>query len=163
MSRWWCDRKAYKLTSLRRLHRIRNPSSHLIHVTYLGVNRCDDEVMARPTPVPSFLATKGIAESLLSSVMVIIVAFAEETVFRGYLSLRFKAVTESPSAPILLSAVIFSLGHGYEGSAGVITVGVMELLFDLVYVWRQSLVAPMVMHFSQDFTSIILLPLLGMK
>jgi len=95
--------------------------------------------------------------------MVIIVAFAEETVFRGYLILRFKAVTESPSAAILVSAVIFSLGHGYEGSAGVITVGVMELLFDLVYVWRQSLVAPMVVHFLQDFVSIVLLPLLGMK
>jgi len=119
--------------------------------------------MARPPPLPSFLATKGIAESLLASVMVIIVAFAEETVFRGYLSLRFKAVTESPNAAILLSAVIFSLGHGYEGSAGVITVGVMGLLFDLVYVWRQSLVAPMVVHFLQDFVSIVLLPIVGMK
>ena len=95
--------------------------------------------------------------------MVIIVAFAEETVFRGYLSLRFKAVTESPSAAILLSAVIFSLGHGYEGSAGVITVSLMGLIFALVYVWRQSLVAPMVMHFLQDFIGIVLLPIVGMK
>jgi len=119
--------------------------------------------MAPPTPLPSFLATKGIAESLLASVMVIIVAFAEETVFRGYLILRFKAITGNSTAAILLSVVIFSLGHGYEGSAGVITVGVMGLIFALVYVWRQSLVAPMVMHFLQDFVGIVLLPTLGMK
>ena len=117
--------------------------------------------MAPPTPLPSFLATKGIAELIVAPIVVI--AFAEETIFRGYLILRFKAVTESPTAAILLSAVIFSLGHGYEGSAGVITVGVMGLLFDLFYVWRQSLVAPMVVHFLQDFASIVLLPILGMK
>jgi membrane protease YdiL (CAAX protease family) len=42
-------------------------------------------------------------------------------------------------------------------------VGVMGLLFALVYVWRQSLVAPMAMHFLQDFISIVLLPVVGIK
>jgi membrane protease YdiL (CAAX protease family) len=115
------------------------------------------------TPLPSFLAGKGAAEWLLASFMVVVVAFGEETIFRGYLILRFKAVTGSSAAAILLSAVVFSLGHGYEGSAGVVTVGVMGLLFALVYVWRRSLVAPMVMHFLQDFITIVLLPILGMK
>jgi len=45
----------------------------------------------------------------------------------------------------------------------VVTVGVMGLVFALVYLWRQSLVAPMVMHFLQDFIGIVLLPALGMK
>jgi membrane protease YdiL (CAAX protease family) len=63
----------------------------------------------------------------------------------------------------LLSAGIFSLGHGYEGSAGVVTVGVMGAVFALVYLWRRSLVAPMMMHFLQDFIGIVLVPLLGMK
>lgn len=65
-----------------------------------------------------------------------------------------------PAISIVLSAVIFSLGHGYEGTAGVIKVGMMGLISALVYVWRGSLVAPMVMHFLQDFLSIVLLPLL---
>ena len=64
-----------------------------------------------------------LAEFLLATVLVIVVALAEETVFRGYLILRFKNVAANTSAAVLLSAVIFSLGHGYEGSAGVITVG----------------------------------------
>jgi membrane protease YdiL (CAAX protease family) len=81
--------------------------------------------------------------------------------FRGYLILRFKGITASPVAAVLLSAVIFSLGHGYEGTAGVITVGAMGVA--LVYMWRKSLVAPIVMHFLQDFIGIVLLSLLGTK
>jgi membrane protease YdiL (CAAX protease family) len=118
---------------------------------------------APSTPLPSFLAAKGVAESLLASLLVIVVAVAEETIFRGYLILRLKAVTASPAVAVVLSAAIFSLGHGYEGSAGVVTVGVMGLVFALVYLWRKSLVAPMVMHFLQDFIGIILLPLFGLK
>jgi membrane protease YdiL (CAAX protease family) len=49
------------------------------------------------------------------------VAVAEETIFRGYLILRFRAVTGRTSAAVLLSSIVFSLGHGYEGMAGVIS------------------------------------------
>jgi membrane protease YdiL (CAAX protease family) len=115
------------------------------------------------TPLPSTIAAKGIPEFLLASGLVVVVALAEEIIFRGYLILRFRAVTGSLPAALLLSAAIFSLGHGYEGSAGVITVGMMGLVFGLIYVWRKSLVTPMVMHFLQDFMGIVLMPLLGLK
>lgn len=115
------------------------------------------------TPTPSFLAAKGVTEILLSFMLVVVVAVAEETIFRGYLMLRFQAVTASTSVAVLLSAVIFSLGHGYEGTAGVVTVGAMGVVFAIIYAWRKSLVAPIVMHFLQDFIGIVLLPLLGMR
>ena len=115
------------------------------------------------TPLPSYMAAKDAAQYLLGCVLVLVVALAEETVFRGYLILRFKALTASPATAVLLSAAIFSLGHGYEGSAGVATVGFMGLVFALVYLWRQSLVAPMVMHFLQDFIGIVLAPLFGIS
>jgi membrane protease YdiL (CAAX protease family) len=113
------------------------------------------------TPLPSFLAASGMAEFLLAFILVVIIALAEETIFRGYLMLRFRNFTASSVMAVLLSAAIFSLGHGYEGSAGVATVGVMGVIFALVYLWRQSLVAPIVMHFLQDFIGIVLLPFLG--
>jgi len=115
---------------------------------------------APSTPLPSFLTARGMVEFLLALVLVVIVALAEETIFRGYLILRLKAITSNPIGAALLSAVIFSLGHGYEGSAGLVTVGVIGLVFAFVYMWRQSLVVPMVMHFLQDFFGIVLLPLL---
>jgi membrane protease YdiL (CAAX protease family) len=112
------------------------------------------------TPLP-FMAAKGMGELWLAIGLVAVVAMAEETIFRGYLILRLKAITASPAAAALLSAAIFSLGHGYEGSAGVVTVGVMGLVFALIYMWRKSLVAPIVMHFLQDFIGIVLLPWVG--
>jgi membrane protease YdiL (CAAX protease family) len=115
------------------------------------------------TPLPSFLAARGLTEFLMAFVLVAVVAVAEETIFRGYLILRLKTVTQSQVAAVLLSAALFSVGHGYEGSAGVVTVGVMGLILGLVYLWRLSLVAPVVMHFLQDFLGIVLLPLLGSK
>lgn len=115
------------------------------------------------TPLPSLEATGGIGESVLGFFLVAIVALTEETIFRGYLILRFKAIRSSAVFAVIFSSVIFSLGHGYEGSAGVITVGFMGMVFAIIYLWRRSLMAPMVMHFLQDFIGIVLLPLLQMK
>lgn len=115
------------------------------------------------TPLPSFLAARDVGQFVLASILVVVVAITEETIFRGYLILRFSSVTRSPAAAVLLSAAVFSLGHGYEGTAGVITVAFMGIIFALVYLWRQSLVAPMVMHFLQDFIGIVLVPLFGIK
>lgn len=106
--------------------------------------------------LPSFLSASGVGGAILASVLVIVVAIVEETVFRGYLILRLQTVTGRTSAAVLLSSVIFALGHGYEGTAGMIGVFVLGLIFALVYLWRQSLIAPMVMHFLTDFTSIVL-------
>jgi membrane protease YdiL (CAAX protease family) len=110
---------------------------------------------------PSFLQFQGLSGALLAFVLVVVVAIAEETVFRGYLVTRLREVTSSPCAAVLLSAVIFSVGHGYEGPAGVITTGVVGVIYALIYLSRGSLVTPVVLHFLQDFTAILLLPLLG--
>jgi len=112
------------------------------------------------TPLPSFLAAKGYWEFVLAFVLVVIVAISEETIFRGYLILRFVGMTRSLAIAILLSAVVFALGHGYEGTAGLATIFLVGVSFALVYVWRKSLVAPIVMHFLLDFISIVLAPLL---
>ena len=94
-------------------------------------------------------------------VLVTTVALTEESIFRGYLILRLKNIFGSTFWSVLLSAFIFSLGHGYEGVAGVVTVSTLGLVFGFVYVWRKSLVAPITMHFLQDFVSIIILPFLA--
>jgi membrane protease YdiL (CAAX protease family) len=113
------------------------------------------------TPLPALTPVRDTTELALAVALVVIVAVAEETIFRGYLILRLQAITASPAAAVVLSAAVFSLGHGYEGSAGVVTVGVMGVVFALIYLWRRSVIAPVVMHFLQDFIGIVMLPLLG--
>jgi membrane protease YdiL (CAAX protease family) len=116
---------------------------------------------APSTPLPATTATGGIGQIILGVILVVIVAISEETIFRGYLMLRFGAITRSAAWAVIISSFVFSLGHGYEGSSGVITVGVLGAIFAIIYLWRRSLTAPMVMHFLQDFIGIILLPQLG--
>jgi uncharacterized protein len=118
---------------------------------------------APATAIPKFLRARGPAEFALAFALVVVVAVTEEVIFRGYLILRLRAVTKSTAAAIVLSSVIFSIGHGYEGTAGVITVGFMGLVFALVYIWRKSLVAPIVMHFLQDCLTIVVIPMLRYK
>jgi uncharacterized protein len=113
-----------------------------------------------PPPQPFAIPRNQPLEVLLALLLVAVVAFSEETVFRGYLILRFRAVLGSVAGSLLLSAFVFSLGHGYEGPAGVVTVGFMGLVFALLYWWRRSMVAPMTVHFLQDLLAIIVLPLL---
>jgi|WetSurMetagenome_2_1015567.scaffolds.fasta_scaffold232949_2 uncharacterized protein len=115
------------------------------------------------TPTPSFLDARGVGQLVLGSLLVAVVALTEETIFRGYLILRLRAVRRSSVLAVVLSAAIFSLGHGYEGTAGVMTVGVMGAIFAIIYLWRKSLVAPIVMHFLQDFVGIVLVPILFSK
>jgi membrane protease YdiL (CAAX protease family) len=135
---------------------------------FFGANFLDSALQAAglsapSAPTPSSLSASGTAEFVLAGILVVVVAIAEETIFRGYLILRFRSVTTNAAAAVVLSALVFSLGHGYEGTAGVVTVGFMGLIFALVFLWRKSLVAPMVMHFLQDFLGIVLLPLLGLN
>ncbi len=112
---------------------------------------------------PSALQARGAAQAVLAFILVTVVAVAEETIFRGYLLLRFREAALSPVAAVVLAAAIFSLGHGYEGLAGVVAVAYLGVAFGVVYLWRGSLVAPMVMHFLQDFLGVIIAPLLGLK
>jgi membrane protease YdiL (CAAX protease family) len=115
------------------------------------------------TPVPSYMLPGDIPKLVLAVFLVTVVGVAEETIFRGYLIMRFQDLNTGAPTAIVLSAFIFSIGHGYEGTAGVITVGVMGLAFALVYLWRRSLVAPMIMHCFVDFVSIVVAPVLGLK
>jgi membrane protease YdiL (CAAX protease family) len=114
--------------------------------------------LSLPAGPPAFLLPRGDGELALATFLVIIVAVAEETIFRGYLLLRFTRITGSTVYAVLLSSFIFSLGHGYEGSAGLIAVGFLGALYALVYLWRGSIVAPATMHFLQNFIGLVLAP-----
>ena len=115
------------------------------------------------TPLPSYMTPGNMPKILLAVFLVTVVAVSEETIFRGYLIMRFQDLSVGAPTAIVISAFVFSIGHGYEGTAGVITVGIMGLAFALVYLWRRSLVAPMIMHCLVDFVSIVVVPVLGMK
>jgi uncharacterized protein len=112
--------------------------------------------LSAPTTLPAFLVIRGKDNLALAVVLVTVVAIVEETIFRGYLILRLKTVTRRSWPAIVLSAAVFSIGHGYEGLAGVVSVFFLGVVLALVYLWRRSLIAPMIIHFLIDFSSVVL-------
>lgn len=115
---------------------------------------------ASRAPRPEFLTPGNLPQYLLAMLLLAVVAVAEEIIFRGYLILRFVELGASPVGAATLSAILFSLGHGYEGSVGVITVAVAGFGLGMLYLWRQSLVSLIVLHFLLNFVGVILAPLL---
>jgi membrane protease YdiL (CAAX protease family) len=124
--------------------------------------RATVEALGVPTAesVPAYLIPKGGGQIALALIFLVVVAVAEETLFRGYLIHRLRQITGSLTAAVVLSSLFFALGHGYQGAAGLVTVGLLGLVLAGIYLWRGSLVAPMVVHFLQNATGILLLPLL---
>jgi membrane protease YdiL (CAAX protease family) len=112
--------------------------------------------LTAPTKLPGFLHVTGAAGIVLGLVLVSVVAVAEETIFRGYLILRFRAAVGGTGTAVALSTILFACGHGYEGLAGMAAVFSIGLMLAGVYLWRGSLVAPVVMHFLQDFSGLVL-------
>jgi membrane protease YdiL (CAAX protease family) len=118
-------------------------------------------LLGRRAPAAPFTLPAGGAEFAMGVVLVAVIAVAEETIFRGYLLLRLRSLTGSVPVAVVLSSVIFGLGHGYQGVGGTVAVGAIGVLLAVIYLWRGSIVAPVVLHFVQDFTGIVLAPLLG--
>lgn len=113
-----------------------------------------------PRAIRSVLSIHTLWQVPLALVLVTVVAVTEETIFRGYLLLRFTAMTRSSCIAVLASTLVFAAGHSYEGAAGLVAVSLLGLIFSIVYLRTGSLVAPMVLHFLQDFMGIVLVPLL---
>lgn len=105
---------------------------------------------------PFIFEQEGFYQLVLAFILVTVVAITEETIFRGYLINRFKVFTQNNGAAIFFSTAIFALGHSYQGTFGIIVTGYLGLIFALIYIWRKSLVAPMIMHFMQNFLGIII-------
>ena len=96
----------------------------------------------------------------LAVLLVAVVAIVEETIFRGYLLLRFRAVTGNLWIAVLLSTVIFTAGHSYEGGAGMAAVTVLGLIFVALYLSTRSLIASIVVHFLFDLVGVVVVPML---
>lgn len=105
-----------------------------------------------------YLVPSSSVEIAFAFVLVIVVAISEETLFRGYLLPRLRTITRSTPVAVGLASLVFASGHVYEGASGILLVLVMAIVFSYVYLWRGSIVAPIVMHFIQDFVGLVLAP-----
>lgn len=99
------------------------------------------------------LLPRGIVEMVVWTILCATAGFCEELIFRGYLQRQFLAITGKIPAAIILQAVVFGMGHMYEGWKGVITIMVYGALFGILAVIRKSLRPGMIQHTGQDLVS----------
>ena len=83
----------------------------------------------------------------------------EEIVFRGFLVFLLQAVFPDISIVVIMLAtfVTFGLGHIYQGLQGVISTGILAVLFMSLFLVTGSLIFPMILHFILDLSQTFVL------
>lgn len=80
----------------------------------------------------------------------VIAGLVEEIIFRGYLQQQIGILAGNIYVGLVVSALIFGAGHGYEGVRNMIRIFVFGALFGLLALWRKSLRPGMMAHAFQD-------------
>lgn len=102
------------------------------------------------------LLPRGILESLAWMPVALSAGFCEEVAFRGYLQKQFQAITSNVGLAVLFQAVIFGIGHLYEGAGSAARITLFGVLFGLLAVWRKSLRPGMIAHAWSDIFGVII-------
>jgi membrane protease YdiL (CAAX protease family) len=84
----------------------------------------------------------------------VIVAGFEELAFRGFLIPRLKVLLGNWKAAVLVSAVLFGLGHFYEGTLAVVQTAVLGAYFGFVFIFLRRFRLPSVMLAHAAFNTV---------
>jgi len=81
----------------------------------------------------------------------------EEILFRGYLQRQIGAITGNIYVGLIVSAILFGLGHGYQGARRMVLIAVLGAMFGLLALMRKSLRPGMMAHAFFDSVEGVLL------
>ena len=77
----------------------------------------------------------------------------EEILYRGWLPWALAAWTGSALAGFVLAAIVFGLGHAYQGRNGVALTGLLGLFLGAVVAWTGSLWPAQLLHIAVDLVN----------
>jgi membrane protease YdiL (CAAX protease family) len=95
----------------------------------------------------------GAVEIVLWVLVSLSAGICEEFVFRGYLMRQFAAWFGSWPLGLIVSAVVFGIGHAYEGLGPVLTIIVHGISFGLLALVTRRLVPGMAAHALEDIVA----------
>lgn len=99
------------------------------------------------------LMPQNTVEMILWVAVSITAGFCEEIIFRGYLLRQFAAISGSMTLGVAAQALLFGLGHGYQGPERMFVIAVWGAMFGALALWRKSLRPGMMAHTFHDTLS----------
>ena len=122
----------------------------LLDLLKQGLEALGQSPLAEGRRTSALLGPHGGLEVVLWVLLSMSAGFCEEFVFRGYLQRQFTALTHRPAMGIALSAVIFGIGHAYQGWRSVVVIMIYGAMFGLLAHFSRSLRPGMIAHAWQD-------------
>jgi membrane protease YdiL (CAAX protease family) len=95
-------------------------------------------------PLEDLLSTR--TDAFIFAVVVMVAGGVREEVQRGFILHRFGQYLGGMPVGLAVHSVLFGLGHLEQGYDAAIATAVLGLLWGLLFIARQSIVAPMVSH-----------------
>ena len=96
------------------------------------------------------LLPRGAMEITLWCLLSVSAGFCEELVFRGYFQKQFQALTGSIVLAVLAQAIVFGIGHAYQGTKQVVVITGLGVLYGILAAWRKNLRPGMIAHAWSD-------------
>lgn len=109
-----------------------------------------DSGFARASSIPTWLLV----------VTILIVATAEEILYRGYAVERLAGITGNYWIAGAVSVLVFRVAHvPYWGLGAALTTVVSGAILTAFFVWRQDLTANIIAHVVTDLMGLVIMPM----
>ena len=96
------------------------------------------------------------ADAVLFGVVAVVFGVLREEVQRAFILRRFEQYLGGSVTGIIISSVVFGLGHVLQGWDAVVMTGLLGAFWGIVYLTRRSIVAPIVCHALFNLTEILI-------
>ena len=120
------------------------------------IRRADREELERAVERARKFVPVGSAEVAAFALVALTAGICEEILYRGWLVRFLGAFFGSIWIGVVAAAVLFGLGHAYQGWKGTLATGVLGLLFGAVFVGVKSLVPGQALHAAIDIVNGVL-------
>jgi uncharacterized protein len=105
----------------------------------------------------SMLAPQSWGALMVFLLLTAVAGFVEELIFRGYLQGQIAAFSGNIYLGVVVSALVFGGGHGYEGTRRMLLIFIFGLMFSALTLWRKNLRSAMMGHAFFDAAQGVLL------
>jgi len=118
----------------------------------------------QPVDISRFDALRGNLTALISGLIIVwtLAAFGEEMIFRGFVLNRivglFKNKNTGWAIALVLTSIVFGMGHFYQGLSGIILTGIVGVIYAFAYLAdRCNLWVPILSHGLYDTSAFLII------